>query len=517
MKLNSSWISPTVLRRFGRLALSGIALVGLVSGQGTTLPFDWSTRPKDAGQSVPAPTLQLSSAQQVTIKIINVNDIFYSYGMSCTSAAKDSQLSAAVALLGQLEANAAGCDADAATVAKAVSDYLQTPANCGSNCTSVSLADTQKQLVDYRQQIDGVLACTSLSTASRGMLTNLRAQVQKLLDKDHVVAFQASISPDYDYACTISEYYNQQPTKNGTLALSIKPTNTIITLSLGPLFSAIRNRTYSSVTVPNADSTGSSTVLGVQGNSFSTAIAALVNIRVPIPSLAHDKLGVDLAAGPVVRLNSKSGTSSAGFFAGVSLRFYRYIFITPGIHIGEFADFPQGFNRVGQPLPPNFPTPTAVTRTTAKFGIAISFQTKDFSALGKSTATATAPSAGAATPSPAASGSSPTAAAGTVTLAATAGASTQSDLGTLGTTAIGKTLNLKNGSAGALSLTFSLRDPNKQVVLPKPNPCESMAAGGTCALALTLKPGPGNPPATLIIGMPDGTQQAVTLTWTKQN
>jgi hypothetical protein len=516
MKLNSSWISPIVLPKFVRLAISGMALVGLLYGQGTTLPFDWSTRPKDAAQSVPAPTLQLSSAQPVTIKITNVNDIFYSYGMSCTSTAKDSQLGAVVALLPTLEANAVGCDADAATVAKAVSDYLQTPANCGSNCSSVSLANTQKQLLDYRQQIDGVLACTSLSTANRGMLTNLRAQVQKLLDKDHVVAFQASISPDYDYACTISEYYNQQPTKNGTLTLSIKPANTIITLSLGPLFSAIRNRTYSSVTTPNADSTGSSTVLGVQGNSFSTAIAALVNIRVPLQSLARDKFGVDLAAGPVVRLNSKSGTSSAGFFAGVSLRFYRYLFITPGIHIGEFADFPQGFNRVGQPLPPNFPTPTAVTRTTAKFGIAISFQTKDFSALGKSTATATTPSAGAATLPPAASGSSPTAA-GTVTLAATAGASAQIDLGTLGTTAITKTLNLKNGTAGALSLKFSLQDSTQQVVPPKPGLCANIAAGLTCALALTLKPGPGNPPATLLIGMPDGTQQAVTLTWTKQN
>ena len=79
-------------RSIFNLLLGGVVLPVLVCGQGTTLPFDWSTRPKDAGKTVDAPTLQLSSAQQVTIKIVNVNDMFYSYGMGCTSTSKSSGL-----------------------------------------------------------------------------------------------------------------------------------------------------------------------------------------------------------------------------------------------------------------------------------------------------------------------------------------------------------------------------------------------------------------------------------------
>jgi hypothetical protein len=469
--------------------------------------------------------MDLSSTKLVTIELTNVNDIFYSYGMNCTATMKDSGLSQVInVLVGagiQTESAEVDCNAQALNLVKAVNDYLKTPANCNSDCTSVGLKETESMLAGFRQQIDARLKCGTLSMANHDLLTALNTQLKMLLTATHVVTFPATLSPDYDYSCAITEYYNQQPTKNGTMTIAIKPRNTILTLSIGPLFSAIRNRSYSSVSVPNADSTGTQTVLGLQGNSFSSAIAALVNFRVPIQSLASDNFGLDIAAGPVLRLNSKSSTSPAGFFAGVSLRFYRYLFLTPGVHVGDFADFPPGF-RPGQLIPPNFPAPTAATRTTAKFAIAISFQTKDFSSVGKSTATATTPPAPVPAQKPNSgivvsnTGVQPVSGGSeTITLAGTAGSPVNVNLGALGSTAITKTLTVKNGTGMAMTLSFSKQDPTNQLDIPASNPCGSLAAGAVCSLTITLKPGQGNPPATLNISLPDGTQQAVVLSWTK--
>jgi hypothetical protein len=49
-------------------------------------------------------------------------------------------------------------------------------------------------------------------------------------------------------------------------------------------------------------------------------------------------------------------------------------FLTPGVHVGEFADFPPGFTHAGQPIPPNFGALNPVTRYTARFAFAITFR-----------------------------------------------------------------------------------------------------------------------------------------------
>jgi hypothetical protein len=237
-----------------------------------------------------------------------------------------------------------------------------------------------------------------LSEKNKTALGRIESTLNAALGSTHQYSFQVSVDPSEGYSCTISEFSKipdkdgkYQPTKDGTFTITIGQTINVVTLSIGPLFSGIQNRTYSAVTAPNAGFSGTKQVLGVQGESLSTSIGALVNLRVPIPKLSGDKVGVDVSAGPVLRLNSATGTSPLGFFGGSSLRLYRYLFITPGLHVGQFADFPQGFSQAGQVIPPNFGTLTPVTRTTVKFGLAISFQTKDFSALtaGKTTGTST--------------------------------------------------------------------------------------------------------------------------------
>ena len=51
------------------------------------------------------------------------------------------------------------------------------------------------------------------------------------------------------------------------------------------------------------------------------------------------------------------------------------MYLTPGFHVGQFADFPAGFTHSGQDIPPSFTGPlTPQTRTTARFAIGITFK-----------------------------------------------------------------------------------------------------------------------------------------------
>jgi hypothetical protein len=485
-------------------------------GQGTSFSFDWSSRPKTTGQTVNAPQLSLTSTEQVTFRITNINDIFYNYKMNCTATAKEgADLSPILGLRFPGEAAPSPCDVSAQMVLTQVETYLNTPAECGINCTSISVGDTKQQISKFVQQINNALKCDGLKEPLKNQLTETLQKLSDYLMLDHIVTFQNPVSPDQNYTCTVTEYYMQQPTTDGSLIISVQPTNALITLSLGPVFSKLQNRSYSAVVAPNAGSSGTSTVLGVQGNSISSGIAALVNVRVPIPHFDGPKWGVDLAAGPVVRLNSQSGTSSAGFFAGISLRLYRYIFVTPGSHVGEFADFPQGFSGPGQPIPPNFGTPQPRIRTSARFGIAITFQVKDFSSVGKSTVAAT-------NPPPVPAGGQPQANAKPSQQQPqqqnpVSASPSPLDFGTLGDTAISKPLTITNSGATAVKLSFDLQDPTKQLDPPNTSGCESLQASGTsgtCTLMITLKPGT-KPPSNVVLNIvpTPGMPLHVDITW----
>jgi hypothetical protein len=78
--------------------------------------------------------------------------------------------------------------------------------------------------------------------------------------------------------------------------------------------------------------------------------------------------------------SGKADTSRFGFFGGPSLRVTPWIFLTPGVHLGEFAGFPQGFNRPGQVIPANTGTPIPTKRFTGKFAFSITFKIRDLGA-----------------------------------------------------------------------------------------------------------------------------------------
>src|SRR5262249_16266145 len=141
-------------------------------------------------------------------------------------------------------------------------------------------------------------------------------------------------------------------------------------------------RSYSSVTAPNpADPTTTQNVLSVD-NGRGARPALTVLLTGNIPQVNSHNFGLGFSAGPVFDIsNGKADTSRFGFFVGPSVRLTPWIFLTPGFHFGEFADFPQGFNHPGQVIPANTGTPVPVKRFTGRFAFGVTFKLKDLGSV----------------------------------------------------------------------------------------------------------------------------------------
>jgi len=157
----------------------------------------------------------------------------------------------------------------------------------------------------------------------------------------------------------------------------------VLFLSGGFLLTRIEDRGYARAEVPEGNSI--SKVLGVSAAGWPRPLGvALLNYSVPglDPRMRKGNLGVSLALGPTVRFDSgKSDVSNFGLFLGVSLDFWKRLFITPGIHVGQFADFPTGLPRPGIPIPQNFGDLVPLKRWTGRFGVGVTVRARSFSNL----------------------------------------------------------------------------------------------------------------------------------------
>jgi len=173
----------------------------------------------------------------------------------------------------------------------------------------------------------------------------------------------------------------------------------ILSSSAGFLLTQLQARSYSSATVPDPnDPTKTQNVLKVDYGA-GTRPALTVLLTGNIPQVNTRNYGLGVSAGPVFDVsNGKADTSRFGFFGGLSLRLTPWIYLTPGVHVGEFADFPPGFTHSGQVIPPNTGTPTATKRYTARFAFAITFKLKDLGASTGSDQTKTQQGASSAQP-----------------------------------------------------------------------------------------------------------------------
>jgi hypothetical protein len=206
------------------------------------------------------------------------------------------------------------------------------------------------------------------------------------LEGSHSTSFNVNLEPNLNYEFFLVEYWKGKPT-NGSMQTTCGETD-ILTLSVGPMITTLPYRTYDhqKAPVPPGSST-SEDVLTVGGNSDVSVLgAALLNVRLPIGGLPQ-WTGVTLSAGPVYKLGTSPGVSSLGVFVGASVHLYRSAFLTPGIHIGQFADFPAGFYP-GAVIPNQFGNLTPITRTTAHFAVGITFKTSSFKKTSQDNGTA---------------------------------------------------------------------------------------------------------------------------------
>ena len=189
---------------------------------------------------------------------------------------------------------------------------------------------------------------------------------------DHSRAFTVSVNPNTNYKFDLSESFGGHVLEDATLTWRCGETD-ILTLSVGPMYSTLPIRTYVSQTVPVAGTTTTQNVLAVNASSNILG-AALLNYHLPqIPGLP-EWTGLSISIGPVYTLGNAPTVSKLGFFSGVSAHLYRSLYITPGVHVGQFADYPTGFSD-GSIIPSGFGTLTPITRNTARFAIGVTFKT----------------------------------------------------------------------------------------------------------------------------------------------
>lgn len=207
----------------------------------------------------------------------------------------------------------------------------------------------------------------------RNQFVKLKANAKS----DHIVRYQAELDDTDSYDVVVTEDSGGQTTIGGTKTFHLEAGRPKVTGSLGFILTQLPARNYSSVTAPNpSDPTMTQNVLGVDyGSGYRPAVAALLNYNLPRINLwlPPRQVGLALSAGPVFDIASgKADTSHFGFFGGITFHLWNRLFLTPGVHVGEFADFPLGY-RPGQAIPAGVGTPQPVKRYTARFAIGITF------------------------------------------------------------------------------------------------------------------------------------------------
>ena len=389
-----------------------VAASGIGTASAQTVVYDWSKNAKVPDQY---PTIR--RRETVTFRIENVNDILFSYKLKVFQQSSESDDFKTVAGLFNIfspkkskndlaalrDSETLSCSDREDLVNQAVQGVIQEigddaklPAYYATHpppSTMISLDDSKHAWANHQTAIENAKSkmqdyrdhCPRNET-----LENAFAEFKRVMEKidanvnkpEHIFIGKAEISPGNDVTVDVTEFFDSTEIQTKEFKFS---RGDVLTLSAGALFSTIQDRSYDSRKSP----TSTLNLLTVEGNSRATpGVVALLNYSLGALGLDGDSVGLALSAGPVIKFGGKSDTSSFGFFTGISTHLYHRFYITPGFHFGQFADFPVGFGN-GSTIPANFGELTPVKRWTAKFGLAITFKTKDFSSLTSSSGTPT--------------------------------------------------------------------------------------------------------------------------------
>ncbi|HEV2398771.1 MAG TPA: hypothetical protein VGS27_17635 [Candidatus Sulfotelmatobacter sp.] len=238
------------------------------------------------------------------------------------------------------------------------------------------LADDSKAA----QKVLDAITDPGLKTACQAVMDSATSEYKKLQDADtklnhspHVVEATFTAKNCKSEILTVTEKYNGTPTGQ-SLTAQFDVECDQVTVGGGILLTEIQSRTYTSSTSPTQS--GQFLVVGGTGRFRPTFLVGLTSFNFPFEPLGHklsSALGdmrLGISTGPVLQ-NSKSDVSAFGWFVGPTVSFMRRLYLSPGLHVGEFADFPLGFTKQGDPIPSNFGSLTPNKRWTGRFSIGI--------------------------------------------------------------------------------------------------------------------------------------------------
>lgn len=390
--------------------LCAISAFGPITASAQKVTYDWS------GNSKTAEAPRITRTQPVKFEIRNVNDILFSYSLEVTQKPMEFDdfglISKFIAGQGAGAHAANPCSNAFLLAKKAVKDAAdkidadpKLPPGYAASAqhTSIPLQDSLNAWNTLRggviqQAISKAEAFTQMCGSSPKLAEfydPFKKKVDSLTTKinsPHVFEDTHELSPGSDVTATVFEKFNNETISSKTFSFSV---GDILTLSAGALFTRIPDRSYQARKTPDS----AANVLAVEGNSRLTpGVVALLHYSLGAlhPKLDGDNVGLALSAGPVVRFGAQGSTTSFGFFTGVSAHLYHRFYLTPGLHFGQFADFPVGFHN-GSTIPANFGELNPLKRWTGKFGFAITFKAKDFKSL-ESSATVTGETSGGSNP-----------------------------------------------------------------------------------------------------------------------
>ena len=363
----------------------------------------------------------LGRSRAVEVRIDNVNDILYNYEVKVESSQLADQLADDFSLLPlpsssekfQALKTKNNCSQD---LKAALSDFNVikdafdtcadlTPAKVGDKYVSIKLRRTKvawgkfydsqktkiKKVKETVEEIRSKFKASSCAVFTDDDLTNweqLQEQLDKLLEWEKAVERPHKINgpttlmrPGFLYNFQIIERYKNTLTLDGLKQFPCQVSSPL-TLSAGTLISTLRVQSFHTVQVPKVDpesglvSDETFSALALDGGSaVSPHAMALLNYKIPV--LRNKPYGFSVSSGPVFRLAGETDASAVGYFAGISVNLWDRFFLTPGVHIGEFSDFPIGFTE-GSFVPPNFGTLSPPTRWTGRFGIGLTYRTNVF-------------------------------------------------------------------------------------------------------------------------------------------
>lgn len=353
--------------------------------------INWDAVPKNRTVSCPA----TASERRMAIRVTNVNDIVYAHAIETSvtatpvyvplepfsrmEAASAPPLEQAVkainALMGIYSPGFVPEVQNGKRVNLGLSKTLAAWKTFTDHPEWKKWADTLKGVKAFEAKTPDQRTLKDRILAFATMFEKARAAIEGPGSKPN--AIETGVEVDWAAKNAISikvtQTYNGEAVDNGEQTFSCTVDSGAFTLSLGPVFSKIQARQYTSTAVPGG--AGTTNVLGVQyGRGLRPTGATLVNFAVP--HLSWGGWALYLTTGPTVK-SSADSTASFGWFAGASVGLNKVLYLTPGFHYGEFADFPMGY-ATGTPIPSGAGTPNPVKRSTWRFAFGISFRVASF-------------------------------------------------------------------------------------------------------------------------------------------